>query len=125
MRSDYTVIDVDPDLLPQVLRELFAMSTDPNFVEVTDAEKGRVILAHPDLAEAWYQKAVAKQIEEAAEAIKFEEVLKQDDEVVASAINEASNIASTSTPEDVPVKRGPGRPRKVVFASASNGEEPQ
>jgi hypothetical protein len=123
MRSEYTTIDVDPDLLGQVLRELFAMATDPNLVEVTDAEFGRVILVHPELAEAWYQKAVAK--EQESEQAETEVVAEATNvpEVVAESTNEVSNIASASI-EEPPVKRGPGRPRKVVFASASNGEEP-
>jgi hypothetical protein len=115
MRSTYTTIDVDPDLIGQVLRELLAMATDPNLVEVTDAEFGRVILAHPDLAEAWYQQALARET-------KTED---SEPEVVAESTSTEEVVAESTNAEEPPVKRGPGRPRKVVFASASNGEEPQ
>ena len=130
MRDTFTTISVDPDLLPQVLREILAMATDPNYVEVTDAEHGRVILAHPELAEAWYQQALAKQAAANLEAegllayvSNFEQEDTEDTTVVAIETIEASNIADSQSLEE-PIKRGPGRPRKVVAASASNGEEP-
>lgn len=64
---EYTTISVDPiDLMPQVLRELLAIATDPNYVEVTDSELGRVIHAHPQVADAWYEAVLAKSNTDAA-----------------------------------------------------------
>lgn len=57
---EHTVITVPADLLPEVLRQLLEIATDPNLVEVADEERGRVIRAHPDVAEAWYQAKVAE-----------------------------------------------------------------
>jgi hypothetical protein len=94
LMREYTEIIVEEDLLPQVVRELVAMATNQNHVEVTHGVSGRVILVHPDLAEQWYQLKTATE--------------DDPDEV----------------PIPVPVKRGPGRPRKIQ-PSASNGEEPQ
>ena len=65
--QNYTVISVDPDLLPQVLRELLAVAADPGLVEVTDDEHGRVIHAHPQVAEVWYQKAISQQTTSASD----------------------------------------------------------
>jgi ParB-like chromosome segregation protein Spo0J len=136
--KDYTVIAVDPDLLPQVLRELFAIATNPDLVEVNESDYGRVIHAHPEVAEAWYQQAVANgstPSEEVAEVVaESKEVLatasKAEDapeEVVAESkkVLATATTAQNSVPEPEPVKRGPGRPRKEASpTSASNGEEP-
>jgi len=117
--KEYTVISVEPDLLPQVLRELFAIATNPDLVDVQESDYGRVIHAHPEVAEAWYQQAVAN-----GSAHSDEEP-----EVVAIASNEETEqekvVAIATTTEAEPVKRGPGRPRKEVTTSASNGEEPK
>lgn len=64
---DYTVISVEPDLLPQVLRELLAVAANPNLIEVTDDEHGRVIHAHPEVAEVWYQNAIRQQTTSASD----------------------------------------------------------
>jgi hypothetical protein len=136
--KDYTVIAVDPDLLPQVLRELFAIATNPDLIEVNESDHGRVVHAHPEVAEAWYQQAVANGStppEEVAEVVaESKEVLaaasKAEDapEEVAEVVAESKEVLATamthqdSVPE--PVKRGPGRPRKEVPTSASDGEEP-
>ena len=57
---EYTEIIVEESLLPQVVRELLEMATDPNYVEVSYGATGRVVLAHTELAEAWYQKHLAE-----------------------------------------------------------------
>lgn len=52
---EYTVITVDQDLLPQVVGELLQFANDPNLVDVVLEASGRVIHAHPEVAEAWWQ----------------------------------------------------------------------
>jgi hypothetical protein len=64
---NYTVISVEPDLLPQVIRELLAVAADPNLIEVTDDEFGRVIHVHPEVAEVWYQNAITQQTTSASD----------------------------------------------------------
>jgi hypothetical protein len=117
--KEYTVISVDSDLLPQVLRELFAVANNPDLVEVNESDHGRVIHAHPEVAETWYQQVVAN-----GHAPEDEKP-----EVVAIASNKEVEqekvVAIATTTEAGPVKRGPGRPRKEVTTSASNGEEPK
>lgn len=106
---DYLVISVPADLLPQVLRDLLDLAADPNLVEVTDAEMGKVIHAHPQLAEAWYQKinAPAKQV--SAPKAAAAEVPKP---VVPTPESPAPKVLAT----DVPAKKA---------TSASDGEEPK
>jgi len=128
--KDYTVIAVDPDLLPQVLRELFALASNPDLIEVNESDHGRVIHAHPEVAETWYQKVVANGNKtadggiEVVAAASTEEKLK---EVIAeSSTVQDETLAESTTLATGLVKRGPGRPRKEVPpTSASNGEEPQ
>lgn len=104
MRSDYVEIHVDPDLLTQVLRELLALSTDPNYVEVADGDNGRIILAHQEVANEWFDIVNRP---EPLDADEFEELASEEVDV--------TSIANGDTPvAPVPIKRGPGRPRKVV-----------
>jgi hypothetical protein len=56
MREFAEVFVEDDDLLPQVLRELLALATSSDYVDVVHGPKGRVIQVHPDIAEAWYQQ---------------------------------------------------------------------
>lgn len=116
--TEYTEIIVEEDILPQVLRELTILAEDQNHVEVTHGVAGRVVLVHPDLAEAWYQKVTTKA-----------DVLT---EATAEAPVEATVPAPAAAPDEVlakatipvPVKREPGRPRTIQPApSVSNGEE--
>ena len=60
LMRDYTEITVEEILLPQVVRELLEMAAHPNYVEVSYGATGRVVLAHTELAEAWYQKHLAE-----------------------------------------------------------------
>ena len=150
-RSEFTEIWVEEDLLPQVIRELTELAEDQNHVEVTHGVSGRVVLAHPVLAEIWYQKVMAKNAaEEAAvepaETTTAEEPAAEPVEPVApvapvvvaeapgadkvspeSTTFESTSSESTKAPTEEwvpPVKRGPGRPRKYPPApSVSNGEE--
>jgi hypothetical protein len=127
--KDYTVIAVDPDLLPQVLRELFAVATNPDLVEVNESDYGRVIHAHPEVAEVWYQQVVAngnKNADGGIEVVAAASTEEEPEEVVAeSKTAEDETLAESTTLATGLVKRGPGRPRKeVVPTSASNGEEP-
>ena len=153
----YTEIIVEEGLLPQIVRELTEMAIDQNHVEVTHGVTGRVILVHPELAEAWYQKAVAKNkaddaasddaetsdaddADEASPESKVAESKTSESTTSERAASEpaTSEPAASSEPEPraaadiaarelsfpVPVKRGPGRPRKYPPApSVSNGEE--
>lgn len=142
---EYTTISVPPELLPQVLRQLFAIAADPNLVDVTDGPSGRLILVHPAVAEAWYGQLMTTPAAEAP-APEPEPVREAEPEQVDTAQwtpakpgdtpGQMEPELVTGKPEqavqpltelqingtDVPVKRGRGRPRKVVF-SASNGEE--
>ena len=49
------MITVDQDLLPQIVGELLQFANDPNLVDVVLEASGRVIHAHPEVAEAWWQ----------------------------------------------------------------------
>lgn len=145
---EYTTISVPPELLPQVLRQLFAIAADPNLVDVNDGPSGRVIMAHPAVAEAWYSQlmetpsAPAPEPEPAPELEPEPEPEPQSNTAQWTPAKPGDTPGQmepelvTGKPEqvvqpltelqingtDVPVKRGRGRPRKVVF-SASNGEE--
>lgn len=115
----YTEIIVEEDLLPQVVRELVDMAMDQNHVEVVHGVVGRVILAQTDLAEAWYQKAIAK---EQGEKVPESDVAQSN--TPESETSDAANVAASELSITVPVKRGPGRPRTIQPApSVSNGEE--
>lgn len=147
-RSEFTEIWVEESLLPQVIRELTELAEDQNHVEVTHGVAGRVVLAHPVLAEIWYQKVMAKNAAEEvaaepAETTTAEEPVAEsvepvvptvvvetpDDDKVSpestTSVSTSSESTKTLTEEWVPpVKRGPGRPRKYPPApSVSNGEE--
>ena len=61
--QQYMVISAPEDLMPQVLRELLQLASDPNFVEVVAGDVGRVIHVHPEVAEAWYAKVTEAQQE--------------------------------------------------------------
>lgn len=52
---EYVVINVPQDLLPQITGELLHFAADPNFVDVVHEASGRVIHAHPEVADAWYK----------------------------------------------------------------------
>jgi hypothetical protein len=121
MRDTYVRILVEEGLLPQVVRELLALSTDANYVDVVDGDNGRMILAHPEVADAWFE-AVTK--DEAPEVVATEEVDVTDSanekvEIADSAIEETPEVPDVV----VPIKRGPGRPRKAVPPPLSYGEE--
>lgn len=58
MREYTEIVVEDDDLLPQILRELLALAAKPDYVDVVQGERGRVIHAHPDIADAWYEKFV-------------------------------------------------------------------
>lgn len=49
-----TEIYVDVDLLPQITRELLALTTNPDDVQITDGDSGKVLLVDTDLANLWY-----------------------------------------------------------------------
>ena len=96
---DYVVIIPESDLLVQVLKELLALTPNPNDVEVTDGETGRVIHARSWLADRWY----------------------------GSIDNEAGTVplaAFTNGTDPEPVKRKRGRPRKLVPATISEAPKP-
>jgi len=139
---DWTEIVVDEELLIQVVQELLVMADSPNHVEVAHGTAGRVILAEAALAERWYQSTLNREpvatsttetevelaIEEVAEAplempvgLETEERAFQVVEVPVLATGES--VQETPDLVPLPVKRGPGRPRKVTSTSASNGEE--
>ena len=92
LMREYTEIIVEEALLPQVCRELLELAANPNLVEVVHGVVGRVILAHPDLAEAWYQKVMG----------------------------EADDPADVPIP--IPVVRAKGRPRNIPSASPDGEE---
>lgn len=136
---EYTTISVPPELLPQVLRQLFTIAADPNLVDVNDGPSGRLIRVHPAVAEAWYSQLMTTPAAEAPEPEPEPEQVDTAQWVPAKPGDTPGQMEPelvTSKPEkvdqpltelqingtDVPVKRGRGRPRKVVF-SASNGEE--
>lgn len=52
---NYVVVEVPNDLLPQVVGELLQFAADPNLVDVVHEASGRVIHAHPEVADAWYR----------------------------------------------------------------------
>lgn len=52
---EYTVITVPQDLLPQIVGELLSFASNPDYVEVVDGVVGRVIHAHPQVADAWFE----------------------------------------------------------------------
>lgn len=52
---EYTVITVPQDLLPQIVGELLSFAANPDYVEVVDDVVGRVIHAHPQVADAWFE----------------------------------------------------------------------
>lgn len=152
LMREYTEIIVDEGLLPQVVRELVALAENQNHVEVVHGTVGRVILVHPKLAEVWYDKVTAKNAEPEEEAPQSEPAAKDVEPVTKDAEKDAKEdvkakapepvVATSTTPEPtpepraaadiasaelsfpVPVKRGPGRPRKnPPVPSVSNGEE--
>lgn len=165
LMRDWTEIVVDEDLLAPVVRELLALATDPNHVEVVYGTTGRVILADVELAEIWYQSTLKAQpsadssddivaasntssesdqsspdshgAEEVDAATMSEETTGSEDqdtvvvagsfEVVAAANKQVVEPAEIPKGTDdlvpLPVKRGPGRPRKTTTPSASNGED--
>lgn len=119
--SEYIEIHVEEGLLSQVVRELLALAESPNHVEVTHGVTGRVILAHTALAEVWFNKVTAE-----AEAKTEVDEAAEESEVSAEMPIEKVDTADTYTVAEilVPVKRGPGRPRKIQPApSVSNDEE--
>lgn len=121
LMRDWTEITVEEGLLSQVVRELLALAEDPNHVEVTYGVTGRVILAESSLAERWYQE-VNKTPEEHPDTT----VQGHGYEVVATEeFDPAKTPAADSELATLPVKRGPGRPRKTIPVppSASDGEE--
>jgi hypothetical protein len=95
LMREYVEVVVEEDLLPQVIRELLAFASNPNLVEVSYGSTGRVILVHPEVADAWYQWSKDK------------------------AKRQSSDLADIPIP--VPVQRLPGSPRNIP--SASPGEE--
>lgn len=111
LMRNWTEITVEEGLLTQVVQELLALAESPNHVEVTHGVTGRIILAEAELAERW-----------------FREVNKDPDAETEVTPNGNSDLATTATSDSelatLPVKRGPGRPRKIpVPPSASDGEE--
>lgn len=92
LMPEFTEIVVEEGLLPQIVRELLAMTDNPNYVEVVHGTVGRVILAHPELAEAWYQK-VTKEADKPADV-----------------------------PIPIPVQRKKGSPRNIPSASPDSEE---
>lgn len=147
LMKQWVEITVDEDLLIPVLRELLDIAANPNQIEVVHGTVGRIILAEVHLAEAWYQERLKHEND-------VEVPIDDDFEVLAStevepsigasasvvpelyAIKEAeiakievsnTEIASVSAPAPLPplpVRRGPGRPRKELQPSASpKGEE--
>lgn len=152
MPPKWTEIHVEDSVFIDVMKELVALATDQNHVEVTYGESGRVILAHPDLAEQWFDAvqrgpivddgpvdavdvvesenvaqttfdeavAAAAPAETSAEEPAAEASIGNEPEVVAEPEPQANVAPATDTV--VPVKRGPGRPRKTQ-PSVSNGEE--
>ena len=146
--KDYVEISVQPDLLPQVARDLLALAADPNHVHSSTGEFGPVLLVHPALAEAWFKTVANEEVEGSIEpeaeapdepaevqppvdAPVTEEPVRAPEpveKVVATEEVEDSSESSlvanetiTALEPDVqlPVKRGPGRPRKVTSASPS------
>lgn len=152
LMREWTEITVDEDLLIPVVRELLDMAADPNQVEVVYGTSGRVILAEVHLAEHWYQERLKRaeleglQSKESKTLIQtevpgpaaanldaFQEVAENVHQrgVPAQSIVPTENTAQSSTARgtehlvSLPVKRGPGRPRKELPPSASpDGEEP-
>jgi len=143
LMREYTEIHVEESLLPQVVRELTQMAVDQNHVEVTHGVTGRVVLVHPELAEFWYQQTIAKESNEVlteATDVEPEPVETTPETTVAESntpesetpepasepdpVVAAANIAANELSIAVPVKRGPGRPRKnPPVPSVSHGEE--
>lgn len=150
--KDYVEISVQPDLLPQVARELLALAADPNHVHSSTGESGPVLLVHPTLAEAWFKTVANEEVEDSTEdkveatdeptedqspvdvPVTEEPVRAPEpvEEVVANetvddssstevVANETTGDSNAAPEPDVqlPVKRGPGRPRKVTSASPS------
>lgn len=135
---EFTTISVPPELLPQVLRQLLSSAADPNLVDVNDGPSGRIIRVHPEVANAWYSELNPEPTAEPEPEPESEPEPKKVPEpepVTAPEPQPASAVAPVPQPTlmqplatsqnispDLPVKRGPGRPRKVTL-SASNGEE--
>lgn len=122
LMNEWVEIAVDEDLLVQVVRELLALATNPNHVEVVYGTAGRVILCEVHLADAWYQLRLSQQDDGTeVHASGFEVVATEDVDVADSA-----NTTNKGTEELVPIPaiRGPGRPKKAPQPSASpKGEE--
>jgi hypothetical protein len=132
LMHDWTEITVDESLLIPVVKELLALATDPNHVEVVYGTGGRVILAESNLAERWYQETLPKDEGDTEEAANetFDVATTKDQvtevhasgfEVVAASSN--NPIHGTDALVPLPVKRGPGSARKEVPPPLSNGEE--
>lgn len=138
LMGEWVTITVDEDLLVQVVRELLDMATNPNHVEVVHAESGRVILVEAHLAEHWYQEQlkVSDDVEVVdGEVIDTATIVVDAATTVSGTASAVIDVATTTEVVDVsnvdaattelPVKRGPGRPRNAPPPSASpDGEEP-
>lgn len=143
LMREWVEIAVDEDLLVQVTRELLDLAANPNDVEIVHGTTGRVILADVHLAEAWYQLRLNQvadtevhtddDIVADTEVIDVAEVATSTEigtESVAAEVVDVAQVAMSTVDvaEDLvplPVRRGPGRPRKVTTPSASpDGEEP-
>lgn len=130
--KQWVTINLDEDLLVQVVRELLNMAVDPNHVEVIHVESGRAVLVEAHLAEHWYQErqkddVVVVDSEVIDAATTTEGAVVESSEVAASsnlAVTEIREVAASSNQTELPVKRGPGRPRNAPPPSASpDGEE--
>ncbi len=118
LMRDWTEITVEEGLLIQVVQELLTLAESPNHVEVTYGVMGRVILAESQLAERWFQEVNKDPDAETEVHGHGYKVTPNEDSDLATIAMSDSELAT------LPVKRGPGRPRKVpVPPSASDGEE--
>lgn len=133
-------ISVDAGLMPQVTRELLALAWDPDQVQNSYGESGPVLLVDAVVAEAWFTAVTAEPEPEPtpepeAEVEPEPEPTPPDpeSEVVAIEIideattHEPMELGLVQVPEEPqqpptpeplpPVKRGPGRPRKVTTSA--------
>lgn len=128
LMREWTEITVDEDLLIPVVRELLDMAVNPNHVEVVYGAEGRIILAEVHLAEHWYQERLKRDEDDGTEVhaggfevvasakVLTEDIAQSETSTQAPGTNvaQSNEVKGTEYLVPLPVKRGPGRPRKEV-----------
>lgn len=114
---EYIVINVPADLLPQVTGELLQFASDPNLVEVAMADLGRVIHAHPEVADAWYKWRQEKENPPATEPAPEAQV-----EPVPVVVEPEPEPQPDPEPDPDPVVPAPKKRTSTASASANSEE---